>query len=144
MAFESWVSRAVGERRSDRDRCESACRFIEGIVAAALGISDRRDARQESRARGGSVIAADGDVLAHVKLGLDLSRSGRIWGRESHDRGACLRPRRGSPRQSEILGARRRLPRGGARALAARLSRDGSSDEPPRACGNGEAAAAAF
>ena len=61
---------------------ESACRFLEAIVAAALGaqLADLR-----ARNRGRQPIAAARQMmmyLAHVKLGLSLTRVGELFGRD--------------------------------------------------------------
>ena len=82
MAFESWFGGEACERRSDHDDCESACRFIEAIVAAALGISVA-EIRAKSRGRAAAAFARQTAMyLAHVNLGLDLSRVGTHFGRD--------------------------------------------------------------
>jgi hypothetical protein len=80
------------ERCFDRDGCESACRFIEITVAAALGI-ELAELRARSRGRADAAFARQTAMyLAHVHFGLSLSEVGRTFGRDrttvSH---ACAR-----------------------------------------------------
>jgi hypothetical protein len=80
------------EQCFDRDGCESACRFIETSVAAALGIG-LVELRARSRGRAAAAFARQTAMyLAHVHFGLSLSEVGRTFGRDrttvSH---ACAR-----------------------------------------------------
>jgi hypothetical protein len=79
-------------RRFDRDNCESACRFIEALVAAASGIG-LAELRARSRGRAATAFARQTAMyLAHVHFGLSLSQVGQTFGRDrttvSH---ACAR-----------------------------------------------------
>ena len=77
----------IGRRRSgtglhDQLGGESACRFLEGIVAAALGI-DLGEMRAAERGRASTAFARQiAMYLAHVHLGLSLSQVGRNFGRD--------------------------------------------------------------
>lgn len=61
---------------------ESACRFLEAIVAAALG-AQLADLRAKTRGRQPIASARQTMMyLAHVKLGLNLTRVGELFGRD--------------------------------------------------------------
>ena len=138
MAFESWSAGEACGRRSDHDDCESACRFIEAIVSAALGISVA-EIRAKSRGRAAAAFARQTAMyLAHVHFGLDLSQVGAHFGRDrttvAH---ACARVEdsRDDPKFERVLAC-----------LEAALERwhrgflaIGGLDEPQAAGGNGEA-----
>jgi chromosomal replication initiation ATPase DnaA len=90
----------------DRTDCESACRFIETSVAAALGIG-LAELRMHSRGRAAAAFARQTAMyLAHVHFGLSLSQVGRTFGRDrttvAH---ACARVEdcRDDPRFEHVL-----------------------------------------
>lgn len=94
-------------RWDDGQKCESACRLIESLVAAALGIGIA-DLRGESRGRAAVAFARQTAMyLAHVHFGLSLSEVGRTFGRDrttvAH---ACARveDRRDDPKFDRIVG----------------------------------------
>lgn len=61
---------------------ESACRFIEALVAGALGIG-LGEIRDRSRGRAAAAFARQTAMyLAHVHLGLSLSQVGRSFHRD--------------------------------------------------------------
>ncbi len=93
-----------GKRR--RVESESACRFIEGLVSTALGIGV---AAIKAEGRGSAAEATARQMamyLAHVDLGLSLSRVGASFGRDrttvAH---ACARveDRRDDPRFERMV-----------------------------------------
>jgi chromosomal replication initiation ATPase DnaA len=68
--------------RTDQDNCESVCRFVETLVAAALGIG-LSELRARSRGRAAAAFARQTAMyLAHVHFGLSLSQVGRTFGRD--------------------------------------------------------------
>jgi chromosomal replication initiation ATPase DnaA len=78
--------------RPDRSERDSACRFIESLVAAALRV-DRGELTAASRGRAPAALARQtGMYLAHVTLGLSLSQVAAGFRRDratvAH---ACLR-----------------------------------------------------
>ena len=61
---------------------EGACRFLEAIVAAAFG-APLKDIRAGTRGRQPTAFARQAAMyLAHVKLGLSLTRVGEQFGRD--------------------------------------------------------------
>jgi chromosomal replication initiation ATPase DnaA len=61
---------------------EGACRLIEGLVSAALGIG-LAELRAEQRGRAAVAFARQTAMyLAHVHFGLSLSEVGRSFGRD--------------------------------------------------------------
>jgi len=89
-----------------RIECESACRFVEALVATALGIGV---SAIRAGGRGSAAEAAARQMamyLAHVELGLSLSRVGASFGRDrttvAH---ACARmeDRRDDPRFERMI-----------------------------------------
>ena len=80
MAFESCPGEAPGSgTRADR---ETACRVVEGLVAAALG-ARLGEVRAGSRGRAPIALARQAAMyLAHVKLGLSLTSVGEYFGRD--------------------------------------------------------------
>ena len=102
MAFESGAVGACGSR-ADR---ETACRVVEGLVAAALG-ARIRDVRATRRGHAGIASARQAAMyLAHVKLGLSMTSVGEHFGRDrttvAH---ACARVEdsRDDPRREQVL-----------------------------------------
>ena len=85
---------------------EGACRFLEAIVAAALGaqLADLR-----ARTRGRQPVAAARQTmmyLAHVKLGLNLTRVGELFGRDRTTVAhacACVEDSRDDPNRDRVL-----------------------------------------
>lgn len=72
------------ERRTGcaRTSSDSACRFLETLVAAALGVA-LSDLRAKNRGRASVAFARQTVMyLAHVQLGLSLSQVGRSFGRD--------------------------------------------------------------
>src|SRR5688500_16723856 len=66
----------------DRARCDDACRFIEGLVAAALRV-DPLAIRSKRRGKAAVAEARQAAMyLAHVSLGLSLARVGEPFGRD--------------------------------------------------------------
>ncbi|MGH6925500.1 MAG: helix-turn-helix domain-containing protein [Propylenella sp.] len=92
--------------RADRDGCESACRFIETLVAAALGIG-LAELRAHSRGRAAVAFARQTAMyLAHVHLGISLSQVGRTFGRDRTTVAhacACVEDRRDDPKFERVL-----------------------------------------
>jgi chromosomal replication initiation ATPase DnaA len=93
-------------RRADRASRESACRFIETLVATALGIR-LAELRGRSRGRAAAAFARQTAMyLAHVHLGITLSEVGRTFGRDrttvAH---ACakIEDRRDDPKFERVL-----------------------------------------
>ncbi len=91
---------------ADQNTCDSVCRFIEAMVAAALDI---RVTEMRARNRGRADVALARQTamyLAHVQFGLSLSQVGRTFGRDrttvAH---ACARVEdcRDDPRFERIL-----------------------------------------
>src|SRR4051812_35222149 len=84
---------------------DSACRFIETLVATALQVS-LADLRCKNRGRAPTAYARQTAMyLAHVHFGLSLTEVGRIFGRDrttvSH---ACAREdSRDNPRSERVL-----------------------------------------
>ena len=85
---------------------ESACRFVEALVATALGIGVSA-IRAEGRGSAAEATARQMAMyLAHVELGLSLSRVGASFGRDrttvAH---ACARmeDRRDDPRFERLV-----------------------------------------
>jgi chromosomal replication initiation ATPase DnaA len=63
-------------------RPESACCFVQALVAASLGVSVV-EVRAQSRGRAAAAFARQTAMyLAHVHFGLSLSEVGRIFGRD--------------------------------------------------------------
>ena len=86
---------------------EDSCRFVETLVAAALGIRVA-ELRARTRGRAGAAFARQMAMyLAHVHFGLSLSQVGRVFGRDrttvAH---ACARVEdsRDDPGVERILG----------------------------------------
>ena len=74
--------RAAAPRRFRRDHSESVCRFIESLVATALGIG-LAELRAGSRGRAAAALARQTAMyLAHVHFGISLSQVGRTFGRD--------------------------------------------------------------
>ncbi len=95
------------DRHDNGEACESACRLIENLVAAALGIAVS-ELRGRSRGRAAAAFARQTAMyLAHVHFGISLSQVGRTFGRDrttvAH---ACARveDRRDDPKFERILG----------------------------------------
>lgn len=66
----------------DSTACDGACRFIERLVAAALGVDP---VAIRSRSRGRAAVARARQTamyLAHVSLGLSLSQVGEHFSRD--------------------------------------------------------------
>lgn len=81
MAIRGCDSAGDGERR-ETTRQEGACRFIEGLVSAALGIGVA-ELRGDRRGRAAAAFARQiAMYLAHVHFGLSLSEVGRSFGRD--------------------------------------------------------------
>jgi chromosomal replication initiation ATPase DnaA len=100
---------AVGDSHSgrcDTANCESACRFIEALVAAASGIG-LRELRASRRGRAAAAFARQTAMyLAHVHLGLTLSQVGRSFGRDRTTVAhacACVEDRRDDPKFERVL-----------------------------------------
>ncbi len=100
-----------GKRAASSDRigggdCESACRFIEGLVSGALGIS-LAELRAAKRGRAAAAFARQTAMyLAHVHLGLSLSAVGRTFGRDRTTVAhacACVEDSRDDPRFDRVL-----------------------------------------
>ena len=107
MSINGCVDGGGGEQRPDRGEFESTCRFIEALVATALGIG-LVELRARSRGRAAAAFARQTAMyLAHVHLGLNLSEVGRTFGRDrttvSH---ACARVEdcRDDPGFDRVLG----------------------------------------
>ena len=82
MTIEDCRQRAASRRRPEGDQSESACRFIECLVAAALGIG-LAELRAGSRGRATAALARQTAMyLAHVHFGISLSQVGRTFGRD--------------------------------------------------------------
>jgi chromosomal replication initiation ATPase DnaA len=92
--------------RPDQDGCESACRFIETLVAAALGIG-LTELRAHSRGRAAVAFARQTAMyLAHVHFGISLSQVGRTFGRDRTTVAhacACVEDRRDDPKFERVL-----------------------------------------
>ena len=86
--------------------CGSACRFIETLVSAALGIS-LAELRAEKRGRASAAFARQTAMyLAHVHLGLSLSQVGVKFGRDRTTVAhacACIEDRRDDPKFERVL-----------------------------------------
>jgi chromosomal replication initiation ATPase DnaA len=68
--------------RAGQEGFETACRFIETLVAGALGIG-LAELRGEKRGRASAAYARQTAMyLAHVHFGLSLSQVGRSFGRD--------------------------------------------------------------
>lgn len=107
MAIDSGVGCACADGRGDKDMYESVCRAIQGLVAAALGIS-LAELQAHSRGRAAAAFARQTAMyLAHVHFGISLSQVGRSFGRDrttvAH---ACARveDRRDDPKFECVLG----------------------------------------
>lgn len=77
--FSGDATASASESRADR---ETACRVVEGLVAAALGA---RLCEVRARRRGRAPIASARQAamyLAHVKLGLSLTSVGEYFRRD--------------------------------------------------------------
>jgi chromosomal replication initiation ATPase DnaA len=85
---------------------ESACCFVEALVAAASGIG-LAELRAASRGRATAALARQTAMyLAHVHLGLSLSEVGRNFGRDRTTVAhacACVEDRRDDPRFERVL-----------------------------------------
>jgi chromosomal replication initiation ATPase DnaA len=92
-----------GMRRENR---ESACRFIEGLVSGALGISVA-ELRAEGRGRAAAAFARQTAMyLAHVHLGFSLSEVGLSFGRDRTTVAhacACVEDSRDDPKFERVL-----------------------------------------
>jgi chromosomal replication initiation ATPase DnaA len=99
------VSASCSERYDMAD-CESACRFIEALVAAASGIA-LGELRARHRGRATTAFARQMAMyLAHVHLGLTLSQVGRSFGRDRTTVAhacACIEDRRDDPKFERVL-----------------------------------------
>jgi hypothetical protein len=84
-----------------------ACRFIEALVAAALGIG-LAELRAKSRGRAAAAFARQTAMyLAHVHLGLSLSQVGRNFGRDRTTVAhacACVEDSRDDPKFDRVVG----------------------------------------
>ena len=89
-----------------REECEGACRFIETLVSAALGISVA-ELRADKRGRAAAAFARQTAMyLAHVHLGLSLSQVGRNFGRDRTTVAhacACVEDTRDDPKFERVL-----------------------------------------
>jgi chromosomal replication initiation ATPase DnaA len=98
--------RSDGGGRGDRENWQSACRFIETLVSASLGISVA-DLRAEKRGRASAAFARQTAMyLAHVHLGLSLSLVGESFGRDRTTVAhacACVEDCRDDPKFERIL-----------------------------------------
>ncbi len=82
MAIEGGIILRAGSMKAGQEGFESACRFIETLVSAALGIR-LAELRAEKRGRAAAAFARQTAMyLAHVHLGLSLSQVGRNFGRD--------------------------------------------------------------
>ena len=104
-ARHSEMSAAVGGVLP-KQASDSACRFIETLVSAALRVS-LADLRRRTRGRAPTAYARQTAMyLAHVHLGLSRSEVGRISGRDrttvSHAC-ACVEDSRDDPRSERII-----------------------------------------
>lgn len=71
-----------GFASAGQERFEGVCRFIETLVAGALGIG-LAELRAEKRGRAAAAFARQTAMyLAHVHFGLSLSQVGRSFGRD--------------------------------------------------------------
>lgn len=95
-----------GRRRPRAAECDSACRFIETLVSAAMGIAVA-ELRAEKRGRAPAAFARQTAMyLAHVHLGLSLSEVGRSFGRDRTTVAhacACVEDRRDESRTERVL-----------------------------------------
>ena len=102
------IGRARYRRRAAMDETEgeSACRFIESLVASVLGVA-LGDIRSDGRGRAAVVSARHAAMyLAHVGLGICLSRVAEHFGRDRTTVAyACARmeDRRDNPRIDCVL-----------------------------------------
>ena len=72
----------VAVRNAGQEGFDGACRFIETLVAGALGIG-LAELRAENRGRASAAFARQTAMyLAHVHFGLSLSQVGRNFGRD--------------------------------------------------------------
>ena len=80
MAFETY-SGEIGRFEGNSPEWQRACRGIEGLVSAALGIG-LPDMRGRTRRAPAAFARQAAMYLAHVKLGLNLSDVGAYFGRD--------------------------------------------------------------
>ena len=82
MTIKDSETHAAAPRRFRRDHSESVCRFVESLVATALGIG-LSELRAGSRGRAAAALARQTAMyLAHVHFGISLSQVGRTFGRD--------------------------------------------------------------
>jgi chromosomal replication initiation ATPase DnaA len=92
--------------RREAEAAESACRFIETLVAGAFGVA-LTDLRAEKRGKAPAAFARQAAMyLAHVHLGLSLSQVGRSFGRDRTTVAhacACVEDSRDDPRVERVI-----------------------------------------
>jgi chromosomal replication initiation ATPase DnaA len=106
MITQSCIGCVEPSKRRNSDGCESACCFIETLVAAALRIG-LAELRAQSRGRAAAAFARQTAMyLAHVHLGISLSQVGRMFGRDRTTVAhacACVEDRRDDPKFERVL-----------------------------------------